>query len=100
MLVSALIIVGLIVPLLALIRAVAGCAPRIRTANASAPVTWTRSSALRSLAFWSVSAPLRWRSFRRPGFLVHQIAFLEPALGRNASGIAVAITTAMAISVV
>lgn len=98
MLVSALIIVGLIVPLLALIPGGGRMrAPRIRTANASAPVTWTRSSALRSLAFWSVSAPFALAIFSQAGFLVHQIAFLEPALGRNASGIAVAITTAMAI---
>jgi cyanate permease len=31
------------------------------------------------------------------GFLVHQIAFLEPTIGRYQAGIAVAITTAMAI---
>jgi MFS family permease len=80
MLISALIIVGLIVPLLALIpgRGRAGATP-IRTANES------------------VSAPFALAIFSQAGFLVHQIAFLEPALGRNPSGIAVAITTAMAI---
>ena len=44
-----------------------------------------------------MSAPFALAIFSQAGFLVHQIAFLEPALGRNASGIAVAITTAMAI---
>jgi MFS family permease len=98
MLVSALIIVGLIVPLLALIPAGGRArASPISMANESAPVTWTRSSALRSLAFWSVSAPFALAIFSQAGFLVHQIAFLEPALGRNPAGIAVAITTAMAI---
>ena len=53
--------------------------------------------ALRSLAFWSVTAPSRWRSLSQAGFLVHQIAFLEPTIGRNPAGIAVAITTGMAI---
>ena len=58
---------------------------------------WTRASALRSLAFWSVSAPFSLAITSQAGFLVHQIAFLEPAIGRYAAGIAVAITTSMAI---
>ena len=98
MLVSALLVIGLIVPLLAFIPGGgrARATPN-RTANAGAGVTWTRSSALRSLAFWSVSAPFALAIFSQAGFLVHQIAFLEPTLGRNPSGIAVAITTAMAM---
>ena len=58
---------------------------------------WTRASALRSLAFWSVSGPFSLAITSQAGFLVHQIAFLEPAIGRYAAGIAVAITTSMAI---
>jgi predicted MFS family arabinose efflux permease len=58
---------------------------------------WTRAAALRSLAFWSVSAPFSLAITSQAGFLVHQIAFLEPAIGRNPAGIAVAITTSMAI---
>lgn len=58
---------------------------------------WTRASALHSLAFWSVSAPFSLAITSQAGFLVHQIAFLEPAIGRYAAGIAVAITTSMAI---
>lgn len=64
---------------------------------AAPPAAWTRSSALRSLAFWSVSAPFAVAITSQAGFLVHQIAFLEPALGRSTAGIAVAVTTAMAI---
>jgi MFS family permease len=62
-----------------------------------APAAWTRASALRSLAFWSVSAPFALGLMSQAGFLVHQIAFLEPTIGRNAAGIAVGITTAMAV---
>ncbi len=58
---------------------------------------WTRASALRSLSFWSVSAPFSLAITSQAGFLVHQIAFLETAIGRYAAGIAVAITTSMAI---
>jgi len=96
MIVSSLIIFGLIIPLLALIPA-GGRARASPIGAASASVGWTRTSALRSLAFWSVSAPFALAIFSQAGFLVHQIAFLEPTLGRNPSGIAVAITTAMAI---
>jgi MFS family permease len=98
MLVSALIIAALIVPLLALIPGGERArATPIPATSSPARVTWTRSSALRTWAFWSVSAPFALAIFSQAGFLVHQIAFLEPALGRNASGIAVAITTGMAI---
>ena len=61
------------------------------------PVAWTRASALRSWAFWSASAPFALAITSQAGFLVHQIAFLEPAIGRYPAGVAVAVTTAMAI---
>jgi MFS family permease len=68
-----------------------------RTSSADRAVAWTRSAALRSSAFWSVSGPFSLALLSQAGFLVHSIAFLEPAIGRNAAAIAVAITTAMAI---
>lgn len=69
----------------------------VGNATAAPPVAWTRSSALRSLAFWSVSAPFAVAITSQAGFLVHQIAFLEPTVGRTTAGMAVAVTTAMAI---
>jgi cyanate permease len=58
---------------------------------------WTRGRALRSAAFWSVAGPFALAITSQAGFLVHQIAFLETAIGRYAAGVAVAVTTAMAI---
>jgi len=58
---------------------------------------WTRAPALRSRAFWNVSGAFSLAITSQAGFLVHQIAFLETAIGRYAAGIAVAITTSMAI---
>jgi cyanate permease len=103
MLVGAAVILALAVPLaLTVLSAplprpaeswVAGEAP-----NASlAPAKWTRASALRSWHFWSVSAPFALAITAQAGFLVHQIAFLEPTIGRNPAGLAVAVTTGMAI---
>jgi MFS family permease len=65
---------------------------RARTAAA-----WTRPRALRSVAFWSVAAPFAMALMAQVGFLVHQIAFLEPALGRTLAGSAVAVLTVTAI---
>src|SRR5262245_45599139 len=65
--------------------------------SASAPPRWTRAAALRSLAFWSVAGPFALALMAQVGFFVHQIAFLEPAIGRTQAGLTVALLTAMAI---
>jgi MFS family permease len=70
--------------------------PSTGNTAASGP-KWTRATALRSRAFWSVSGPFSLSLMSQAAFLVHIIAFLEPSMGRNAAGIAVAVTTAMAI---
>jgi MFS family permease len=63
-----------------------------------APVAWTRRRALRSPAFWSVAAPFAIALTAQVGFLVHQVAFLQPILGRAEAGLAVAVLTAAAIA--
>jgi MFS family permease len=65
--------------------------------SASAPSHWTRAEALRSLAFWSVAGPFALALMAQVGFFVHQIAFLEPVIGRTQAGLTVALLTAMAI---
>jgi MFS family permease len=70
---------------------------RLETESASAPPRWTRAEALRSLAFWSVAGPFALALMAQVGFFVHQIAFLEPAIGRTQAGLTVALLTAMAI---
>ncbi len=70
------------------------------TQPGAAPVTaaWTRRSALRSLSFWSVAAPFAMALTSQVGFLVHQIAILEPAVGRAQAGFSVAALAAAAIA--
>jgi cyanate permease len=58
---------------------------------------WTRADALRSWRFWSIGLPFSLALMAQAGFLVHEIAILEPGLGRAQAGIAVAVTTGMAI---
>jgi MFS family permease len=62
-----------------------------------AGAAWTRRSALRSMKFWSVAAPFALALTAQVGFLVHQIAILEPVLGRAQAGFSVAALTIMAI---
>jgi predicted MFS family arabinose efflux permease len=59
--------------------------------------TWTRRSALRSPKFWSVAAPFALALTAQVGFLVHQIAILEPAIGRAQAAFSVAALTVTAI---
>jgi MFS family permease len=65
---------------------------------APAAARWTRPAALRSFAFWSVAAPFALALMAQVGFLVHQIALLEPALGRTRAGLAVAVLTVTAVA--
>jgi len=100
MLSGAVVILALAVPLA--LTTLGAPLPRLAEGDTAAaphvaPVAWTRAAALRSWHFWSVSAPFALAITAQAGFLVHQIAFLEPAIGRYPAGMAVAITTAMAI---
>jgi cyanate permease len=52
---------------------------------------------LRSTKFWSVAAPFALALTAQVAFLVHQIAILEPALGRAQAGFSVAALTVTAI---
>jgi MFS family permease len=96
---SAIVIVAVLMPIVLLwIRAPAGTRP---AASVSAPVpasAMTRRSALRNPAFWSVAAPFAMALTAQVGFLVHQIAFLEPMLGRAQAGLSVATLTLAAIT--
>jgi MFS family permease len=67
------------------------------TADAAATHEWTKRHAVASWLFWAVTAPFALALFSQVGFLVHQIAFLSPTIGRTTAGLAVAITTAMAV---
>ena len=66
--------------------------------SAAAAAGWTRPAALRSFAFWSVAGPFALALMAQVGFLVHQIALLEPALGRTRAALAVAVLTVTAVA--
>ena len=77
--------------------AAAGPASKARTHPDSPPSAASRWELLRSFQFWTIAAPFALALLAQIGFIVHQIAFLEPTIGRSLAGFAVAVTTAMAV---
>jgi len=72
-------------------------APAAATSQAANEQPWTRARALRSLQFWTMTLPFAFGIGAQVGFLVHQIAFLEPKIGTQHASLAVATTTAFAV---
>jgi MFS family permease len=68
-----------------------------RTQAPDTPKNAPRSAAVRRLAFWTISVPFALALVAQIGFIVHQIALLEPKIGRSGAGFAVALTTSMAV---
>jgi predicted MFS family arabinose efflux permease len=101
MLTAALLFAVVLIPVIALWidrpTSKAGETERGPTVAATEPA-WSRARALQSPSFWSVAAPFAMALTAQVGFLVHQVAFLQPVLGRTEAGISVAILTLAAIS--
>jgi MFS family permease len=57
----------------------------------------SRRKLLRNFGFWTITAPFALALLAQVGFIVHQIALLEPAMGRALAALAVAVTTTMAV---
>src|SRR5207244_12616685 len=58
----------------------------------------SRAQLMRRLAFWTISVPFALALLAQIGFIVHQIALLEPKIGRTNAGFAVSVMTFMAIA--
>jgi hypothetical protein len=58
----------------------------------------SRAKLVRRLAFWTISIPFALALVAQVGFIVHQIALLEPKIGRGSAGFAVSVMTLMAIA--
>jgi MFS family permease len=58
----------------------------------------SRARLMRSLAFWTISLPFALALVAQIGFIVHQIALLEPKVGRSSAGLAVSVMTFMSIA--
>ena len=57
-----------------------------------------RASAFRDVGFLTITIAFALVLFAQVGFIVHLIAFLDPVIGREHAGVAVALLTAMAVA--
>jgi cyanate permease len=57
----------------------------------------SRRALLANAAFWTMVLPIAIALLAQMGFIIHQVTFLEPLIGRYAAGLAVTIMAAMAV---
>ena len=69
---------------------------QVRDSSARGQVS--RAKLMRSMALWTISIPFALALLAQIGFIVHQIALLEPKIGRANAGFAVSVMTFMAIA--
>ena len=94
MLIAAAVMVVILVPAV-LLWVPRHAAPVV--AAAEAEPSWTRREALRSLPFWTVSGPFALALIAQVAFIVHQIAFMEPIVGRATAALSVSLMTIFAV---
>ncbi len=61
------------------------------------PAAHSRKALLGNPAFWTMVLPFAIALLAQMGFIVHQVTFLEPIIGRSAAGFAVTIMATMAV---
>src|SRR6266702_2101983 len=57
----------------------------------------SRKALLANAAFWTMVLPIAIALLAQMGFIIHQVTFLEPMIGRYAAGLAVTVMAAMAV---
>jgi MFS family permease len=61
------------------------------------PAVHSRKTLLANSAFWTMVLPIAVALLAQMGFIIHQVTFLEPLVGRASAGLAVTIMAAMAV---
>ncbi len=96
---AALVMVAIAVPAILLW---VGTPPKKALPPAGAPAAAMnaaaiRNEAFRTLSFWTIVIPFALVLLAQVAFIVHQISFLDPVMGRDKASIAVALMTAFAV---
>lgn len=97
---SAVLLMFLVPATLAWIGPPPNAGARAATANQSLPAPASRISrgeVVRWPAFWTIAIPFALGIVAQVGFIVHQIAILEPKIGAVRAGFAVSVMTLMAV---
>jgi len=93
MLIAAAVMAAILVPVVVLWVPAKTASPTALAAEAQ----WTRRDALRSIPFWTVSGPFALALIAQVAFIVHQIAFMEPLVGRATAALSVSLMTIFAV---
>jgi MFS family permease len=72
--------------------------PGIHAERTSSPEVVSRAQLMRRLGFWTITIPFSLGVAAQVGFIVHQIAILQPKIGPVGAGLAVSVMTSMAIA--
>ena len=67
-------------------------------AGASAAPAWRGATRCAACAFWTVSGSFSLALLAQVAFIVHQITFMEPLVGRAQAALSVSIMTVMAVT--
>jgi MFS family permease len=95
----AVVMIGLLVPVVLLLVGTPPLHARAAAVTGNAPSSaQIRARAFRDIGFLTIAVAFALVLFAQVGFIVHLIAFLDPAIGREHAGIAVAVLTAMAVA--
>jgi MFS family permease len=101
MLIAALVILVATIPVIVLWVGHPPKHPSDAAARASTSATLSaaqiRSAAFNSLPFWTIVVPFALVLVAQVAFIVHQISFFDPIMGRERASIAVSLMTAMAV---
>ncbi|WP_298885238.1 MFS transporter [uncultured Bradyrhizobium sp.] len=66
-------------------------------ASGSKAARHSRRALLANASFWTMVLPIAIALLAQMGFIIHQVTFLEPLIGRASAGLAVTIMAAMAV---
>lgn len=94
MLTAAAVMVAILVPAVLLWVPEQAASP---AAAQTAEPSWTRREALANLPFWTVSGPFALALIAQVAFIVHQIAFMEPIVGKAQAALSVSVMTTFAV---
>jgi MFS family permease len=99
MLCVAIVMIGLLVPVVLLLVGTPPLHARAAAVAGNAPSSaQIRAGAFRDIGFLTIAVAFALVLFAQVGFIVHLIAFLDPVIGREHAAIAVALLTAMAVA--
>jgi cyanate permease len=74
-----------------------GASPNAADVPGGKAARHSRKGLLANASFWTMVLPIAIALLAQMGFIIHQVTFLEPLIGRASAGLAVTIMAAMAV---